>query len=87
LIERIVIVRVIKMKTRRRINLAITHEAFIMYHYIRNKLCVNVSDLISKIFEENTKIIVDESGIYITINPLTIKVDNECLRTIRVDNR
>ena len=74
------------MKMKRRINLAITHEAFIMYHYIRNKLCINVSDLISKIFE-NTKIIVDESGIYITINPLTIKVDNECLRTIRVNNR
>ena len=75
------------MKMKRRINLAITHEAFIKYHYIRNKLCINVSDLISKIFEENTKIIVDESGIYITINPLTIKVDNECLRTIRVNNR
>jgi len=67
------------MKMRKRINLTISHEAFIKYHYIKNKLCVNVSDLISKTLE-SIQITEDEKGIFVITSPIIIRVDQSCLK-------
>ena len=64
---------------RKRINLTITHEAFIKYHYIKNKLCINVSDLISKTLE-NIQISEDEKGVFVITSPIIIRVDDQCLK-------
>ena len=67
------------MKMRKRINLTISHEAFIKYHYIKNKLCVNVSELISKTLE-NIQIVEKEDGIYVVTSITVMRVGDQCLR-------
>jgi len=64
---------------RKRINLTISHEAFIKYHYIKNKLCVNVSDLISKVLE-NIQIVEKDNGIYVMTSITVMRVGDQCLK-------
>jgi len=64
---------------RKRINLTISHEAFIKYHYIKNKLCINVSELISKTLE-NIQIVEKDDGIYVVTSITIMRAGDQCLK-------
>ena len=64
---------------RKRINLTISEEAYIKYQHLKDKLCINISELISKTLE-NVMILEKPDRIYVVTTSTIIRVDDECLR-------
>jgi hypothetical protein len=64
---------------RKRINLTISEEAYIKYQHLKDKLCINISDLISKTLE-NIMILEKPDKIYVVTTSTIFKVDDECLK-------
>jgi hypothetical protein len=64
---------------RKRINLTISEEAYIKYQHLKDKLCINISDLISKTLE-NIMILEKPDKIYVVTTSTIIRVDDECLK-------